>query len=193
VPAVYVPVSQSPRIGEYVQLLVRTKTQPAALAPAVKRAVGEVSPDIVIVFRVFKTEVESSLLRERLMATLSGAFGLLALVLACVGLYGVMSYGVAVRTNEIGIRMALGAQKADVLRLVLREAALLVLAGVGAGLPAALCAALLASGLLYGVTPADPVSVSLAVLLMFAVAALAGYIPARRAAKVDPMVALRYE
>jgi predicted permease len=192
-PVVYFPASQSPRPSEGAQFLIRTNTSPAALAPAVGRAIGEVSPEIDIVFRVFKSEVESSLLRERLMATLSGAFGLLALLLACIGLYGVMSYGVAVRTNEIGIRMALGAQKADVLRLVLREAALLVLVGVAAGLPAALCAALLASGLLYGVTPADPVSVSLAVLLMFAVAALAGYLPARRAAKVDPMVALRYE
>jgi putative ABC transport system permease protein len=193
VSSVYLPASQSPEPGEHVQFLVRTKTQPAALAPAVKRAVGEVSPDINIVFRVFKTEVESSLLRERLMATLSASFGLLALVLACIGLYGVMSYAVAARTNEIGIRLALGAQGADVLRLVLRETLLLVAAGVAAGLPAALAAAQLFSGLLYGVTPADPASISLAVLLLLAVAALAGYLPARRATKVDPMVALRYE
>jgi putative ABC transport system permease protein len=193
IPGVYLPASQSPEPGEYAQLLVRTKTQPAALAPAVKRAVGEVSPDINIIFRVFKTEVESSLLRERLMATLSASFGLLALVLACIGLYGVMSYAVAARTNEIGIRLALGAQGADVLRLVLRETLLLVAAGVAAGLPAALAAAQLFSGLLYGVTPADPASISLAVLLLLAVAALAGYLPARRATKVDPMVALRYE
>jgi putative ABC transport system permease protein len=192
-PAVYLPASQSLRPGENVQFLVRTKTSPAALAPSVKRAIGEVSPDITIVFRVFQTEVESSLLRERLMATLSGSFGLLALALACIGLYGVMSYGVAVRTNEIGIRMALGAQGHDVLRLILREAVMLVVVGVAAGLPVALVAARLASDLLYGVTPADPVSISLAVLLMLAVAALAGYLPARRATKVDPMVALRYE
>jgi predicted permease len=192
-PSVYLPASQSPEPGEYTQFLVRTKTAPAALAPVLKRAIGEVSPDINIVFRVFKTEVESSLLRERLMATLSASFGLLALVLACIGLYGVMSYGVAVRTNEIGIRLALGAQGHDVLRLILREVALLVAAGVAAGLPAALAAAQLFSSLLYGVTPADPASISLAVLLMLAVAALAGYLPARRATKVDPMVALRYE
>ncbi|HEX8145947.1 MAG TPA: ABC transporter permease [Pyrinomonadaceae bacterium] len=194
VPVAFTASSQAARPAEGAQFLVRSGTvSPAALAPSIKNAIGEVSPDIDIVFRVFKDEVDSTLLRERLMATLSGAFGLLALVLACVGLYGVISYGVAGRTNEIGIRMALGASGRDVLRLILREAALLVLVGVGLGLPAALAAARLATGLLYGVTPADPVSVSLAVLLLSAVAALACYVPARRATKVDPMVALRYE
>jgi putative ABC transport system permease protein len=194
VPVAFTASSQASRPSGGAQILVRSgTTSPAALAPLVKRAIGEVSPDIDIVFSIFKDEVDSTLLREHLMATLSGSFGLLALLLACVGLYGVMSYGVAGRTNEIGIRMALGARGRDVLRLILREAALLVLAGVALGLPAALAAARLTSGLLYGVTPADPVSISLAVLLMFIVAALAGYIPARRATKVDPMVALRYE
>jgi putative ABC transport system permease protein len=194
VPVAFTTSSQVSRPSAGALLLIRSSTlSPAALAPSIKRAIGEVSPDIDIVFRVFKDEVESTMLRERLMAALSASFGLLALVLACVGLYGVMSYGVAGRTNEIGIRMALGAQGRDVLRLILREAALLVTVGVAAGLPAAFAAARLAAGLLYGVTPADPVSVSLAVLLMFVVAALACYIPARRATKVDPMVALRYE
>jgi predicted permease len=194
VPVAFTASSQASRPSEGAQLLIRSSAvSPAALAPSIKQAVAEVSPDINILFRVFKDEVDSSILRERLMATLSGAFGLLALVLACVGLYGVMSYGVAGRTNEIGIRMALGARGRDVLWLILREAALLVGVGVGVGLPAALAAARLATGLLYGVTPADPVSVSLAVLLLFAVAALACYLPARRATKVDPMVALRYE
>jgi predicted permease len=193
-PVAFIASSQAARQSEGAQFLIRSSTvSPAALAPSVKQAIGEVSPDIEIVFRVFKDEVASSILRERLMATLSGSFGLLALVLACVGLYGVMSYGVAGRTNEIGIRMALGARGRDVLWLILREAALLVGVGVAVGLPAALAAARLAAGLLYGVTPADPVSVSLAVLLLFAVAALACYLPARRATKVDPMVALRYE
>jgi putative ABC transport system permease protein len=194
VPVAFTASSQASRQGEGAQFLIRSSTiPPAALALSIKPAIAEVSPDIDILFRVFKDEVDSSILRERLMATLSGAFGLLALVLACVGLYGVMSYGVAGRTNEIGIRMALGAQGRDVLWLILREAALLVGVGVGVGLPAALAAARLATGLLYEVTPADPVSVSLAVLLLCAVAALACYIPARRATQVDPMVALRYE
>jgi putative ABC transport system permease protein len=194
VPVAFLASAQSSRQSSGAQLVIRTSAvSPAALAPSVKNALAEVSPDIDIVFDVYKDVVESSLLRERLMATLSGSFGLLALLLACVGLYGVMSYGVAGRTNEIGIRMALGARGRDVLWLILREAALLVAAGVAVGLPAALAAARLASGLLYGVTPADPVSVSLAVLLMFVVAALASYLPARRATKVDPMIALRYE
>jgi predicted permease len=194
VPVVFTASSQAAHPSGGAMFLIRSSTiSPAALAPSIKSAIAEVSPDINIFFSVFKDEVDSSLLRERLMATLSGAFGLLALVLASVGLYGVMSYGVAGRTNEIGIRMALGARGRDVLRLILREAALLVLVGVGLGLPAALAAARLATNLLYGVTPADPVSVSLAVLLLFAVAALACYIPARRATKVDPMAALRYE
>jgi predicted permease len=193
-PVAFLASSQALRPSEGAQLIIRTSTiSPAALAPSIKQAIGEVSPEINIVFRVFKDEVDSSLLRERLMATLSGAFGLLALLLACVGLYGVMSYGVAGRINEIGIRMALGARGRDVLWLILREAALLVGVGVGLGLPASLAAARLAENLLYEVTPTDPVSVSIAVLLLFIVAALACYIPARRATKVDPMVALRYE
>jgi putative ABC transport system permease protein len=181
VPVAFAASSQAARPSAGGQFLIRSSAvSPAALAPSIKNAIAEVSPDIDI-------------LRERLMATLSGSFGLLALALACVGLYGVMSYGVAGRTNEIGIRMALGARGRDVLWLILREAALLVGVGVGLGLPAALAAARLATGLLYGVTPADPVSVSLAVLLLCAVAALACYLPARRATRVDPMVALRYE
>ena len=137
--------------------------------------------------------IQNGLLRERLIATLSGFFGLLALLLACVGLYGILAYGVASRTNEIGLRMALGAQRRDVLWLILREALLLVLIGVAVGLPAVMAATRLVSSLLFGLTPADPTSIGAAAILMFAVAAGAGYFPARRATKVDPMVALRYE
>jgi len=127
------------------------------------------------------------------MATLSNFFGLLALLLACIGLYGILSYGVASRTNEIGIRMALGAQRRDVFWLVLREALLLVGAGVVLGLPVIVGVTRLAASLLFGLTPTDPISLIFAVLLMLAVAMLAGYLPSRRATRVDPLVALRYE
>ncbi len=138
--------------------------------------------------------IEESIVRDRLLATLSGFFGLLALLLASIGLYGILSYGVASRTNEIGIRMALGARSRDVLSLVLREALLLVLVGVAVGLPAVFVATRFASALLFGLTPTDPVSLGLAAaLLMLIVALAAAYQPARRATKVDPLVALRYE
>jgi ABC-type antimicrobial peptide transport system permease subunit len=156
-------------------------------------ALKEISPGIRSEIWVFKTQIQNSLLRERLMATLSGFFGTLALLLACVGLYGILSYGVASRTSEIGLRMALGAQRSDVLWLVVREGLFLVLIGLAAGLPLVLIATQLVSTLLYGLSPADPASVGGAAVLMIVVAAGAAYFPARRATKVDPMVALRYE
>ena len=137
--------------------------------------------------------IDESILRERLMATLSGFFGLLALLLACIGLYGILSYGVASRTNEIGIRMALGAQGRAVLWLILREAVWLVLIGVAVGLPMIIATTRLVSTLLYGLKANDPASLGLAALVLFVVAMGAGYIPARRATRVDPLVALRYE
>jgi putative ABC transport system permease protein len=196
VPVVFRPVSQNSRAGQFTQLVLRSRSDPSIMSgilSGAKRAINEINPAIVITSGVFRTQVESSLLRERLMAMLAGFFGILALVLACVGLYGIMSYSVAERTNEIGIRVALGAEPRDVLWLILRETLVLVGAGVGVGLVAALCVTSLTSSLLFGLTPADPVSISLAILVMLAVSAVAGYIPARRATKVDPMVALRYE
>jgi ABC-type antimicrobial peptide transport system permease subunit len=137
--------------------------------------------------------IEESLVRDRLMATLSGLFGGLALLLASIGLYGILSYGVASRTKEIGIRMALGAQSREVLGLIMREALILVLIGVVVGVPVIFAATRFAASLLFDLTPTDPLSLSLAALLLFAVAMVAGYLPARRATKVDPLVALRYE
>jgi ABC-type antimicrobial peptide transport system permease subunit len=133
------------------------------------------------------------MLRERLMATLSGFFGVLALVLATIGLYGILSYGVASRTNEIGIRIALGARTREIVRLILREALVLVMIGIVAGVPAVLVVARFASVLLFDLSPTDPVSLTLAGLVMLAVAVVAAYLPARRATRIDPLVALRYE
>jgi ABC-type antimicrobial peptide transport system permease subunit len=138
-------------------------------------------------------QVAESLNRERLLATLSGFFGGLALLLATIGLYGVMSYSVARRRNEIGIRMALGAQQSRVLRMVLGEVTLVVIGGLVVGVGAAIATTRLVATFLYGLQANDPVTVALAVVMLGAVAALAGYLPARRASKLDPMVALREE
>ena len=131
--------------------------------------------------------------KERLITRLTGLFGLLALALASVGLYGITAYSVARRTSEIGLRMALGANRGDVVALVLRKALLLVALGLAIGVPVALLGGRLMASQLYGVRPYDPISLAAAVLLLSAFAALAGFIPARRAASIEPMNALRTE
>jgi ABC-type antimicrobial peptide transport system permease subunit len=137
--------------------------------------------------------VNESLMQERFIAQTASAFSLFALLLACVGLYGVMAYAVARRTNEIGIRIALGALPANVVRMVMRDVMLLLTLGIAVGLAAAMATTRLVGALLFGLTPTDPLTIALATLLMIVVAALAGYLPARRASRIDPMAALRYE
>ena len=144
-------------------------------------------------FQVFRTQVRDSLLRERLMATLSGFFGFLAAALATVGLYGVISYMVAQRRNEIGIRIALGANRTNVIKLVLREAGLLLLAGLVVGTAVAIAATRTASSLLFGLKATDPVTIGLAIVLLGAAASAASFLPALRAARLEPMAALREE
>jgi putative ABC transport system permease protein len=144
-------------------------------------------------FKTLALQVDESLSRERLLATLSGFFGGLALVLAMIGLYGVMSYNVTRRRNEIGIRMALGAEPGRVLRMVMAEVALLIGIGVMVGLGIALAAARFVAGFLYGLTPSDPLTFSLAVALLTGAASLAGYLQARRASRLEPLTALREE
>jgi putative ABC transport system permease protein len=192
-PIAYTAPAQDPRSGPGGQVLIRSRLPEAEMVAAVKRVLDEFNPAITVSFQWFKPMIEATILRERLMATLSGFFGLLALLLACIGLYGILSYSVASRTNEIGIRMALGAGRRDVFWLILREALWLVVAGVAVGVPVIFAVTRLASTLLFGLTPTDPVSLLLAALLMLAVALVAGYIPSRRATRVDPMVALRCE
>ena len=137
--------------------------------------------------------VDDALFNERMLALLSGAFGLLATVLATVGLYGVMSYIVSRRTREIGIRIALGAERGTVIGMVLKEVALLTLAGIALGVPAALSLSQLVRSQLFGISPADPLTIGAAAVTLALVALLAGYIPARRASRVPPVLALRYD
>jgi predicted permease len=163
------------------------------LIPAVKAAMEEVNRDITLNFNTFSTQIDESLTREKLLATLSGFFGGLALLLATIGLYGVMSYNVARRRNEIGIRMALGAEQSRVLRMVLSEVATLVFIGLGLGFAAALATTRFAQSFLYGLTPNDPWVLGSAAAMLAFVATVAGYLPARRASRLDPMTALREE
>jgi ABC-type antimicrobial peptide transport system permease subunit len=141
--------------------------------------------------------MDAALVQERLIAMLSSLFGALALLLAGVGLYGLLAFGVVQRTGEMGIRMALGAGRSNVVWMILKEALLLVLAGVALGVPVALGVTRLAgsqiSGLLFGVKAADPATIGTAALLLISVATIAAFLPARRASRVDPMVALRNE
>ena len=147
----------------------------------------------VVRLRTMRDVVDESLTQERFTAQIASAFSLFALLLASVGLYGVMSYAVTRRTNEIGVRMALGARGADVVRMVMKETMSLVSIGMAIGLGAALATTRLISTLLFDLSPNDPATIAAAVSLMIAVAALAGYLPARRASRVDPMTALRCE
>jgi putative ABC transport system permease protein len=192
-PIVYVASSQASRPAINVQIVVRSNLPMADVSSSVKRTAAEASPAIVLTFDVLKTVVEESLLRERLMATLSGFFGFLAALLATIGLYGVVSYMVARRTNEIGIRMALGADRTNVQFMVLKEAGVLLALGLTVGTVLALVAGRSASAMLFGLQPHDPLTLAIAIGVLAAVALAASYLPARRASRLDPMAALREE
>jgi predicted permease len=188
----YVPYRQT-RVGGAVFEL-RTAGTPASAMGAVREAVRQIDPNLPLTDVSTQIEqVERRFAQEKLFAQAYTLFGGLALLLASIGLFGLMSYNVSRRTNEIGIRMALGAQRQDVLRLVLGESMMLVGAGVAAGLGIAMATSRFVSALLFGLPPHDVVSMILAVGVMVLVSALAGYLPARRASRVDPMVALHYE
>jgi predicted permease len=173
---------------------VRAAGDPRLLASAVRRAVAAADPRLPVrEMLTMRQLVESSLAQELLLARISGVLGLLALGLACLGVYGVMAFLVARRTPEIGIRMALGATSTTVVRMIFAESALLVLGGIAFGLPAALVATRLIASQLFGVGPADPVTMGSATLLMTTLAGTAGFLPALRATRVDPVIALRSE
>jgi predicted permease len=195
---VYVPYAQqgAPAHDSYnnATFYVRATGDAAALAASVRQVVRRADPNLPVVdMRTLREQADRLLFLDRLVAGLSTAFGLLATVLAAVGLYGVMSYAVVQRTREIGIRMALGAERRMVLWLVMREVAVMAVLGIVLGLPGAVGLARLASSQLFGLSPSDPLTLSLATATLTLVAALAGYLPARRATRIDPFAALRCE
>ncbi len=185
----YVPQSGMPASFE-----VRTAADPQALLPAIRRVVADLNANIPIFHITTESEqIDRLLFQERLIARLSAFFGLLALVLACVGLYGLLSYEVSRRTREIGIRMALGAQERDVLRLIVKQGLMLAFVGAVAGVAVALAVTRYLTSMLYGIHANDPLTIAAVAALLCLVALAACYIPARRATRVDPLVALRYE
>jgi predicted permease len=191
-PMAFYPDAQ--RVQFLGSLVVRHAGDQRAIVPAIRRAVAEVSRNLPITeVNTLAGEVDDSLVSDRLTARLSSFFGLLALLLASIGIYGVLSYAVARRTSEVGLRMALGAPRSSVVWLVMRDVLLLVTIGLGIGVPAALAGERLISGLLYGLPGLDAVSILAAIAILAAVAGFAAYWPARRASLVDPAIALRYE
>ncbi|HEV2498391.1 MAG TPA: ABC transporter permease [Terriglobia bacterium] len=191
-PVIYWPANAGGDTHRY--FLVRTKVPPEQLVEAIRRQVYQADPRQSIGnIATMDQLLGDAVAQPRLNAVVVASFAGIALLLACVGIYGVVSYMVKQRTHEIGVRMALGAQKSDVLRMVMRQGLKLTLAGVGIGIVGALALTRFLSSLLYGIKPTDPLTFVAVSLILVAVALLACYIPARRAAKVDPMVALRYE
>jgi predicted permease len=191
-PTMYVPYLQA-RAGSAV-IEVRTAGDPVSVTSGVREAVRQVEPNLPMMDVSTQLEqVERRFAQEKIFAQAYTLFGGLALLVASIGLFGLMSYAVARRTNEIGIRMALGAQRGDVMRQVLVESMILVAIGVGIGVAGSIGAGRFVSTLLYGLAPTDQLTIAAATGLMVAVSALAGFLPARRASRVDPMVALRYD
>jgi len=192
-PQFFMPYVQQPKVGG-LTYAIRTTLPVAGLVPALRRVVQGADRDLPMVnIRTQQEQIDSNMQMERMFAALTAGFGLLALALACVGIYGIMAYSVANRTNEIGIRLALGAQPGQVRGMILRESAWLAAAGIVAGVGAALGLTRLVKSMLYGVQPWDPATMIGGVLVLLAVALAASWIPARRAARVQPMEALRHE
>jgi predicted permease len=190
--ALYLPQSQTPAGGMY--MVARTSTDPASLASTITRELRAMDPNIAIYdVKTMEQRLSESLARRRFAVFALALFAVVALLLAVIGIYGVMSYSVAQRTREIGIRLALGAQTRDVLRLVIGQGMLLALIGIGIGLVGAFGVTRVMASLLFGIGATDPVTFTAITLLLAGVAFLACYIPARRATRVDPMEALRYE
>lgn len=190
---VYTPYMQETEIGQ-MTFYVRARAQAAGIGASVRQVAQRVDPNMPIFdMKTMSTVIDESLFLERMVAALSVAFGALATLLAAIGLYGVMSYTVSRRTREIGIRMALGAERGAVMWLVLKEVALMVGIGIAAGLPLAIALSRVVQSQLFDLSAHDPGALGAAAVLLGSVALAAGYLPARRATRIDPMLALRYE
>ena len=192
-PEIYMPYEQHPRTATALNILVRTATEPAGLSQALQRAVRQHSPDVPLKFTTMEASLAENVAAPRFRTLLIGIFAGLAVCLAMAGVYGVMTYVVSQRSNEIGLRMALGASTGDALRLVLRQALGLTGIGLIIGLIGAIAATRLLTSVLFQVKPADPLTYAAVALLLGVVSLAASYLPARRAANVDPLVALRQE
>jgi predicted permease len=191
-PTVYVAYTQLS--GDFPTTMeIRAGAPIGQVMSAVRQVLQPKLPTAPIEVRSLSTQVDATIVQERMMATIAGGFGLLALAVACIGLYGLLAYTVARRTKEIGIRIALGAQRSRVIGLVLGRAARLVIIGVAIGLPAAWALSRLVGSMLFGLKPGDPATIVGAVVLLAVVAHIAAYVPAWRAARVDPLAALRHE
>jgi len=191
-PTVYVSYFQL--TGNFPTTLdIRASGPLPQVAAAIQKELQPKLPDAPVEVRALSEQVNAAMVQERMMATLASGFGALALMLACLGLYGLLDYTVARRTKEMGIRMALGARPGRLIRMVVRGAVQLVVLGIALGLPAAWAASQWVKSMLFGLTPADPATIAGSALLLAIAALLAAYVPARRAANVDPMVALRWE
>ena len=192
-PQAFAPASQFPHLTPWAAMMIHADVPPEAAIATIRRRIAAGHPEIVMELMVFQARIRDGFVRERLLAMLSGFFGLLAALLATVGLYGVVSYLVAGRRNEIGIRLALGARRGQVVAMVMRDAGKLLVAGVVVGTALALAAGRSAGSLLFGLSPHDPATLLGAVVLLAVIAVGASFVPARRAARLDPMMALRCE
>jgi len=189
---IFMPHAQSGGLG--ATLVVRTSGDPKEILAAIRHQIGTMDRDLPIYnIRTMEEVLSGTLAQPRLSLMLLSVFALIALIMAMIGVYGVMSFTVSQRTREIGIRMALGAQQRDVLKMVIEQGLWLVLLGIGIGVAGALGLTRVMKSLLFGVSATDPVTFAVIPLILAAVAILACYLPARRATKVDPMIALRIE
>jgi predicted lysophospholipase L1 biosynthesis ABC-type transport system permease subunit len=193
VPFLYMPYAQDANLGQ-LAFYIRTERDPAPMAAPLRSLIRRLDPHLPVNnMRTLEAQVSNSMFNDRLVAALSVSLALLAALLAALGLYGVLAYVVARRIREIGIRMALGGERADILRLIVGQGLRLTVVGGATGIVAALIATRWVASLLYGVTPHDPLTFVAVVVLLAVVSGAACYIPARRAMRVDPLVALRYE